>query len=461
MSKIVSKEHSRHAYALTLALAAIALVSGGTVREARASINVQDFTPAANSTYTLTEDAMLQVAPYDPTWTGSRLFFSANYNWIDDPLVEYSTDRTVRTATLVDGIQTLDLGVGWFLAQRFSINFASSMDLVHIPSQANQFALGDSQAFFKWRLTGDNAYIAISVMPEIWLPTGDSNLFLSDGSVGYGATLAFEHDFGVFRAAANVGYRYSPNAQYGDIDYTQRMPMALGAFIPVSQHWGINAEAAGALILPVNSYNNPSELYAGARYQVTRECTLLGGASIGSVDSQAGNDFRVSLGIRFSPMPEPKVAEAPKSIPLAPVVAQQASPPPPVVTPKIARVTFTKREIKLTEEIKFRHASAVLTLSGRDLLDEVAEVMKKNRRGYRKILIEGHTNELGSYPYNQKLSEQRAAAVREYLASRGITSKNLLVIGYGKTKPKRKLTDGLSKEARLAANRRVGFRVIN
>jgi len=161
-------------------------------------------------------------------------------------------------------------------------------------------------------------------------------------------------------------------------------------------------------------------------------------------------------------MPEPRVAEIPKSIPTAPVVEQKPAPKPAVVVivKKAPRVVFTAKEIKISEEIKFKHASAVLTASGRNLLDEVVAVMKKNRASYRKIMIEGHTNELGSYPYNQKLSEQRAASVREYLAARGITSKDLMVIGYGKTKPKKNLR-GLSKDARLAANRRVEFKVIN
>lgn len=446
-----SKLNTKKAMILPAALAAAAALTG----ESRASVNVQQFTPAANSTYTMTEDALLEVAPKDPTWTGSRLFFSANYNWVNDPLIQYNDDRTMRTATLVDGIQTLDLGVGWFVARNLSLNFATAMDLVQIPNSANQFALGDSRVFAKWRLTNDNAFVAISIMPELWLPTGDQTLFLSDGGVGYGAMLAFEHDFGPIRAAANIGYRYSPNAQYMDLDYSQRLPMALGMFIPAGRKWGFNVEASGSVVLPINAYNNPNEVYGGVRYQFNRDCTALGGVSIGELaNSQAGNDVRVSFGLRFSPMPEPKMAEIPKP---APVIAK-AEPAP--VVKSAPRVVFTAKEIRISEEIKFKHNSAVLTDSGKKLLDEVATVMKKNRLGYKKILIEGHTNELGSYPHNQKLSEQRAASVREYLASRGIKAKDLMTIGYGKTKPKKNLK-GLSKDARLAANRRVEFKVIN
>jgi outer membrane protein OmpA-like peptidoglycan-associated protein len=412
-----------------------------------AAVNVQNYTSAANSTYTLTEDAKLDVAPFDPTWNGSRMFFSANYNWLNDPIIEYNATRDQRLGTVLDSVQTLDLTVGWFLAQQLSVDFSAPINLVHSPGANNQFAFGDSRLFAKWRLTDRNAPVAVSLVPELRLPTGDQNVLLSDGSVSPGMMLAFESDFGPVRAAANVGYRYSANAQYRDINYAHRVPLALGVFAPIGPRWGVNAEVAGAVVMPRDRFNNPGEAYAGLRYQIHRDAALVGGVGLGTVNNDAGNDIRISAGIRFSPSSEaPVVAKAP--VATAPIAAIPAR-----------RVFFTPKEIRITEEVKFHHASSTLTDSGQSLLDEVAVVMKRNRSGYHKILIAGHTNELGSYPYNQTLSERRAEAVREYLTSRGISAEELLSIGYGKTKPKR--VGGLSKDATLAANRRVEFKIIN
>lgn len=438
----MKKTISRSSMALAVAAAL------GTL-PANASVNVQNYTSAANSTYTLTEDAMLEIAPRDSVWRGSRMFFSANYNWLNDPLIETNTQHSSRTGTLIDGIQTLDLTFGYFLLRELSLNASAPINLVHVPGTGNQFALGDSRVFAKWRLTGDNAIVAVSLIPELRLPTGDQALFLSDGSLSPGVSLAFEHDFGLVRAAANVGYRYAASAQFRDLSYTQRLPMSLGLFAPIGPRWGINAEASGALVLPRDRFNNPGEVYTGARYQWNRDLAVLGGVGLGSFNSQAGNDIRVSMGLRFSPMPAERIAE------VAPVPAP-APAPAPVAAP---RVVFTPKEIRISEEVKFEHGSAVLTASGKNLLDEVAMVMKRNKEGYKKVLIEGHTNDLGSYPYNQTLSERRAESVREYLASRGINFQEMMTIGYGKTKPKN--VGKLSKDARLAANRRVEFKVIN
>jgi len=52
-----------------------------------------------------------------------------------------------------------------------------------------------------------------------------------------------------------------------------------------------------------------------------------------------------------------------------------------------------------------------------------------------KIEVEGHTDSVGGDEYNQRLSEQRAAAVRDYLVQNGIPSNNVTAVGFGKTRP--------------------------
>jgi outer membrane protein OmpA-like peptidoglycan-associated protein len=52
-----------------------------------------------------------------------------------------------------------------------------------------------------------------------------------------------------------------------------------------------------------------------------------------------------------------------------------------------------------------------------------------------KLEVEGHTDNVGSDDYNQKLSEQRGVAVRDYLTHQGIASGAVTTEGFGKTKP--------------------------
>lgn len=71
------------------------------------------------------------------------------------------------------------------------------------------------------------------------------------------------------------------------------------------------------------------------------------------------------------------------------------------------------------------------------------------------VIVEGHTDSIGSDQYNQRLSERRANAVRKYLVEKGIASSRIRVVGYGEQRP---IADNKTKEGR-AINRRAEFEV--
>ena len=73
------------------------------------------------------------------------------------------------------------------------------------------------------------------------------------------------------------------------------------------------------------------------------------------------------------------------------------------------------------------------------------------------IQISGHTDAKGSDAYNQRLSENRAKAVVDYLVSKGVDGKRLQYKGYGKSMP---LETNDTEEGR-AKNRRVEFKIIS
>jgi outer membrane protein OmpA-like peptidoglycan-associated protein len=68
-----------------------------------------------------------------------------------------------------------------------------------------------------------------------------------------------------------------------------------------------------------------------------------------------------------------------------------------------------------------------------------------------KLQVEGYTDNIGSEEYNQKLSEERADSVRDYLVSQSVVSDNVSAQGFGKTDP---VADN-STDAGRAQNRRV------
>ncbi len=73
-----------------------------------------------------------------------------------------------------------------------------------------------------------------------------------------------------------------------------------------------------------------------------------------------------------------------------------------------------------------------------------------------RILIEGHTDDVGTDAYNDRLSQRRADAVKQYLVKQGISANRIETKGWGRRRP---LVQGTTEEAR-AQNRRVEVSVI-
>ena len=108
------------------------------------------------------------------------------------------------------------------------------------------------------------------------------------------------------------------------------------------------------------------------------------------------------------------------------------------------------------DKVRFPFNKADLSDEAKAMIDEaVAPLVKENRGVWFEI--EGHTDSAGEADYNMKLGEERALAVRDYLAkAHGIALNRLNVISYGETEP---VADNKTREGR-AQNRRVVIRIL-
>jgi OOP family OmpA-OmpF porin len=112
--------------------------------------------------------------------------------------------------------------------------------------------------------------------------------------------------------------------------------------------------------------------------------------------------------------PEPVAAAAPAPIaPVAPVASAVAPPPAAVVQPLSAPIAPAKRRVQLSADSHFGFGKPDLSASGKGELD--AFVKDARAITFSTVTVEGNTDRLGSEAFNQKLSEDRANAVKSYL----------------------------------------------
>ena len=115
---------------------------------------------------------------------------------------------------------------------------------------------------------------------------------------------------------------------------------------------------------------------------------------------------------------EPKAAAAPAA-PAAPAAAPTAAP--------------AREKVTVAADALFDFDKATLRPEGKAKLDEI--VSQLGKYNVEVILAVGHTDRIGSAAYNQKLSEKRAAAVKDYLVSKGIPANRVYTEGKGSKQP--------------------------
>lgn len=94
----------------------------------------------------------------------------------------------------------------------------------------------------------------------------------------------------------------------------------------------------------------------------------------------------------------------------------------------------TDRGIVVTMgDVLFDTGKATLKPGAYGTVDRLATVLKEDTQ--RKVMIEGHTDNVGSDEYNQGLSERRAASVQAALFERGVDASQISTVGKGETTP--------------------------
>ncbi len=109
--------------------------------------------------------------------------------------------------------------------------------------------------------------------------------------------------------------------------------------------------------------------------------------------------------------------------------------------------------LNMPGDITFKTGSSNLNVKFNGVLNSVAKVLNKYRKTY--IDVKGHTDSVGTNAYNQKLSENRASSVADYLASKKVMPERILKIGYGENYP---IASNSTPDGRLK-NRRVTIEV--
>jgi len=118
---------------------------------------------------------------------------------------------------------------------------------------------------------------------------------------------------------------------------------------------------------------------------------------------------------------QPAMAPAPEPAPV------MAPPPEPAAKPVIIE------KGRQTLDVEFDFNKAIIKQGYYKDIDDLAKVMKDYPD--LKVVIEGHTDNIGTAEYNKNLSQERAEAVKKYLVEKGIDANRITAQGFGFDRP--------------------------
>jgi OOP family OmpA-OmpF porin len=151
-------------------------------------------------------------------------------------------------------------------------------------------------------------------------------------------------------------------------------------------------------------------------------------------------------------LPECQPAKAPAAPkPAAPAApAAPSAPAAPAAPAAAAKAPASVRQaVVIQADALFDFDKSVVRPDGKKSIDEA--LAKLQGVSLEMVIATGHTDSIGTDAYNQKLSERRAAAVKDYLVSKGMPAEKITTIGKGETQP---VATNKTKEGRQK-NRRV------
>ncbi|MDP2599514.1 MAG: OmpA family protein [Deltaproteobacteria bacterium] len=305
--------------------------------------------------------------------------------------------------------------------------------------------LGDILFAAKVRLIdSDRSMFGLSLQPFISFPTGSGYYLTGYGQFSGGAKAIFDLNIkDRVYLALNVGYqvlkerRYAPdtaNAKINDL-----ILVSGAANVPIGRNFAAIAEVYGQTLAESpfkHQIQSPFEAMAGLRYSpgnIKRWMfTLAGGTGL---DKGFGAPAWRAWGqVTYK---KTKVVELPGEG--APVSIEAPFEEKIIITQKI-HFAFDKWEIRPVSY---------------PILNDVVEVLHQYPN-IRKMRIEGHTDNIGSDAYNEKLSQKRAESVRQYLIAKGIAPERLEAAGYGESTPVATNDTELGR----AKNRRTEFTIV-
>ncbi len=405
---------------LVAAVLAVGLMlSASTAQALTTSFSVNSFEPTV-------DDSEYFTVYNSPTMLKRNFHVGFFLDYAHNPY-EFGNANFDRVAGIVDSLLTGNIVGSYAVLNWMTVGvlipvyFWEHIDSPTLGLDENNFDLGDVQLVLKFRLLDrEKHHVGIAVVPFMIFPssTGSAD-FLGNGSFAGGGKLVIDGRI-KDRVSLALNLGYLTRAQITDIggnNLNDQFLAGLGISIDILRDkLFLIGEAQVATV--VNNFfsdrrTTPAEARVGFRYTWANNHDINVGGGFGLSNGIGSPDYRLFAGYTYTKRP----------------VADVVVPPPPISEVQVGD------ELTLQDKIYFEFDKAVIRDISKPTLDKIAGFLKAHPE-VTKIKIDGYTCDLGSDPYNLRLSQRRAKAAADYLIGQGIDPSRIgTVDGFGEKNP--------------------------
>ncbi len=370
-------------------------------------------------------------------------------SYADNPLVLDGFLAAPTTRAVVNQIFTHHLFGEIGIHERIGFGFDLPASIVqHIPAtggftERTTYRIGDVAIYSKiGLLLPERDPMGLAIVPFVEAPTGQVGNFSGEQNADFGAKLVLDKQWNDFWLGANVGYRGRASGETitvigstSQIVLDDELTYGIGGvYEALPDRLQVMADVTGSTVLKdFAKQENSSPLEATGAVRALfrdRALALTVGGGAGILEGYGAPRFRVfaNLSHTWSWEGERK-AKAP--------------------------TTTDRKEIKtiVLMGVHFDTARASLRPDGVAILNNNLEWLQTH--AHTTLVIEGHTDSRGSVAYNQRLSERRAASVRDFYLQQGLTPERLDIAPQGELQP---IAPNTTPDT-MAINRRVVVRI--
>lgn len=377
------------------------------------------------------------------------------FNYAKNPLEFGSTSGGARVGPIVNYLVTFDLMASYSFSERFALGldvpFHIGRNVVSIATTTleNNFNVGDVLLSGLINIIppdSNSLNMGFAVAPFVSLPSGRSSDFVGDTTVTGGLIAVGDMDLNGHYVGINLGFRLRKTENFLNLSVASEFmyDIAYHHVIVTSARLDGFAELNGSTVLK-DFWQKANESPFEARLGLTKtfldqdQLKVTTAAGLGLGNGFGTPDFRLALKVVYDHLlPRTKRVEVVKI----------------VEKPIPLRIQKIEKELKELTIYYPTDGSQVDPFYDQKIA-AIAKILRENP-DLGPLYIVGHTDEVGSNPYNQRLSERRAKKAANSIVSHGMDIRNIVWVGLGEDYPVIENTS----DANRALNRRTLFTFI-